>query len=336
MSPPTLRRRLTVAFVLSLAVALIAASPVLLTLAALAHALGRRKPLIAVRLLLAYCTREVTVVAAAGALWLLSGAGRWIETPRMQGLHWSLLRWYVRGFASRAMALLSIAIREDIGNDAAVALTGDEPVIVLSRHAGPGDTVFLIDRLLSRWSRTPSVVLRQAVALDPVISLLTARLPHGVIDSARGDDAERVIEHLAAGLRPGGALLLYPEGGNFTRERRRSALASLRRRGRQRAAAAAQQMDNVLPPRPSGVLAALRGAPRAPIIFVAHTGLGLAAYPREIYREMPIGRTLRLRIWLVPRGDVPEGDAGQVQWLNRMWQEIDDWVASQGQERAAG
>lgn len=336
MPPPTLRRRLTVALVLSLAVAVLAASPVLLAAAAVAHALGRRKPLIAVRLVLAYCLREIAVLGAAAALWLLSGGGALAQRPRVQSLHWSLLRWYVRGLARRALALLEIVIREDITQDAVHSLRGEDPVIVLSRHAGPGDTVLLIDRLLSHWERCPSVVLRQAVAMDPAIGLLTARLPHGVIDKSQGEDAERVIEDLAANLGARGALLLYPEGGNFSVQRRRSALASLRRRGRKRAAAAAQQMDNVLPPRPAGVLAALRGAPQASIVFVAHTGLGLAAYPRQIYREMPIARTLRLRVWLVAREDVPASDEGQVEWLNRRWQEIDDWVASQGLEAAAG
>jgi 1-acyl-sn-glycerol-3-phosphate acyltransferase len=326
MAPPRLRRRLTVALVLSLAVAVLAASPVLLLAAAMAHALGRRKPLIAVRLVVAYCLHEIAVLTGACALWLLSAGGACTGRPRIQRLHWSLLRWYVRGLARRALALLEIVIREDIADDAARWLRGEDPVIVLSRHAGPGDTVFLIDRLLSRWHRSPSVVL------DPAIGLLTSRLPHGVIDNAQGDDAERVIEALAANLGPGGALLLYPEGGNFTRERRRSAVASLRRRGRTRAAAAAQQMDNVLPPRPAGVLAALRGAPQAPIVFVAHTGLGLAAYPRQIYRELPIGRTLRFRVWLVARDDVPETEAGQIEWLNRRWKDIDEWVASQGLE----
>jgi hypothetical protein len=147
-----------------------------------------------------------------------------------------------------------------------------------------------------------------------------------VVDTRDPDGAEALIERLSARLRPWGALLLYPEGGNFTVERRRSALASLRRKGRHRAAAAAQQMENVLPPRPSGVLAALRGNPDATVVFVAHTGLGLAAYPRQIYRDMPIGRTLRFCLWRVDRDEVPATEEGQVAWLNGWWQRIDRWI----------
>ena len=56
-------------------------------------------------------------------------------------------------------------------------------------------------------------------------------------------------------------------------------------------AAQAEGMSHVLPPRPSGALAALRGNPGADVIFGAHSGLGLAAFPHEIWREMPLGKT---------------------------------------------
>jgi 1-acyl-sn-glycerol-3-phosphate acyltransferase len=203
---------------------------------------------------------------------------------------------------------------------------------VLSRHAGPGDTILLINRLARGCRRRPSVVLRASVALDPAIDLLTSRLPHAVIDSADGEDSEQAIENLARGLGPGGALLLYPEGGNFTVERRRSALAHLRRAGRARAASAASRMAHVLPPRPTGVHAALRGRPDAAVLFVAHTGLGLAAYPRQIYNELPIGGTLRTRWWRVDRDEIPATEEGVSAWLNRRWEEIDAWIDAQRTE----
>jgi len=326
LPPPAIRRPLTVALALSIALGLLAVSPVLLALAALARATGRRKPLIAVRLVLYYCVREVGVLGTSGALWLATVGGRLMHRGLFQRANWGLLRWYVHGIADRAVTLLQIEVVEHCPADISAVLADPAPVIVLSRHAGPGDTLFLIDRMLTHYRRRPSVVFRQAITLDPAIDLLASRLPHGVIDKAERDDAEALIEHLSARLRPRGALLLYPEGGNFTVERRRSALASLRRKGRHRAAAAAQQMENVLPPRPSGVLAALRGNPNATVLFVAHTGLGLAAYPRQIYREMPIGGTLRFCLWRVDRDDVPATEEGQVVWLNRWWQRIDRWI----------
>ncbi len=320
------RRPVTITLTLSLALGVLVLSPLLLALAALARALGHEKPLIAVRVVLAYCAHEVGALAAAAGLWLAAGAGRFTARPALQRRHWRLLQWYVHGIAESALSALDIDIREQSPPEVAARLADPAPVIVLSRHAGPGDTVFLIDRLLTSYDRRPSVVLRQAVALDPVIDLLTTRLPQGVIDKTNRDASEALIERLAGELRPGGALLLYPEGGNFTAERRHSALASLRRKGRHRAAATAERLDHLLPPRPTGVLAALRGNPEATVLFVAHTGLGIAAYPRQIYREMPIGGTLRFRLWRVERDEIPADEDGQVEWLNAWWQRIDDWI----------
>lgn len=329
MRPPAVRRRIAFALSLTLEIVILGWGPVLLGLAAIARAAGRPKPMVAVRSVLIYCARELGVLAAGGALWAL---GPIIGRSRGRRLHWRLQHWFVHGAAAQILEMLEIEVTEDASADAAGLLSGPEPALVLSRHAGPGDTVFLIDRLMEHYQRRPSVVLRQAVALDPAIGLLTRRLPHGVIDPSDPDGASALIERLAADLSPRGVLLIYPEGGNFTRERRRRAVNSLRRRGRRKAVAAARRMSNVLPPQPAGVLAALRGNPRAPVVFIAHTGLGLAAYPRQIYRELPVGGTMRFRTWMVSRDEVPETDEERVAWLNRWWLEIDRWVRSQRTE----
>jgi 1-acyl-sn-glycerol-3-phosphate acyltransferase len=329
LRPPAVRRRIAFALSLTVEIVLLGWAPLLLGLAAIAHAAGRPKPMIAVRAVLIYCARELGVLAGGGALWAL---GPIIGRPMRQRLHWRLQHWFVHGAAARILEMLEVEITEDSSAGAAALLAAPEPALVLSRHAGPGDTIFLIDRLMEHYRRRPSVVLRQEVALDPAIGLLTRRLPHGVIDPSDPDGSSALIERLAAGLRPRGVLLIYPEGGNFSRERRRRALSSLRRRGRHKAVATARRMSNVLPPQPAGVLAALRGNPRAPVVFIAHTGLGLAAYPRQIYRELPFGGTMRFRTWMVPRDEVPETDEERVAWLNGWWLEIDRWVRSQDTE----
>ena len=106
----------------------------------------------------------------------------------------------------------------------------------------------------------------------------------------------------------------------------RAALRRLWRKGRRRSAARAEQMSHVMPPQPGGALAALHARGDADVVFAAHTGLGLAAYPGQFWRDMPIGRTLHTRMWLVRSADVPvEGDA-QVDWLYDWWKRIDDWI----------
>jgi 1-acyl-sn-glycerol-3-phosphate acyltransferase len=324
------RRPVTITLWLVVAVAFVVLSPLLLGVAWIADKLARRpQPLIAVRLIVAYFASGIVALTACGVLWLFSGGGWLMQTRRFQLLHWRLLRWFARRIASIALSAFEIDVAPDSSPDAARALEDDAPVIVFSRHAGPGDTFLLLDQLLSHFHRRPSVVLKGTWALEPCVDLLAHRLPQALLESDDRDECIAVIAEVTAALGRRGALLLFPEGGNFTPERRRSALAKLRDKGRRRAAAEAEQMSNVLPPRPTGALAAIGANPDADVIFAGHTGLGLAAYPAELWRDMPIGRTLRTHMWLVPSSDVPADSDEQVAWLNDWWQRIDTWIEEQ-------
>jgi 1-acyl-sn-glycerol-3-phosphate acyltransferase len=173
------------------------------------------------------------------------------------------------------------------------------------------------------------VVFKESLAFDPSVDLLAHRLPQAMLDTSDREECEARIAELTAELGPRGTLLLFPEGGNFTPERRRSALRSLWRKGRRRSAERAEDMPHVLPPQPGGALAALRAGGDKDVVFAAHTGLGLAAYPVQFWRDMPIGRTLHTRMWLVPAADVPATDDERVNWLYDWWERIDDWIAEQ-------
>jgi 1-acyl-sn-glycerol-3-phosphate acyltransferase len=249
-----------------------------------------------------------------------------------QRLHYRLLRWVVHSFAGRWCALLEIDVAEGESPEATRALQAAGPLLFFSRHAGPGDTVVLIDLLLTRFDRLPSVVFKESIVIDPCVDLIGHRLPHAILNTAEPERCEARIEEVAMGLRDRGVLLLFPEGGNFTAERRRLAIGKLWRKGRRNEAQEAEGMTHVLPPRSTGVLAALRGNPDADVIFAAHTGLGLAAFPRELWRAAPIGRTLKTRMWLWPAADHPEGPEEQSAWIYNCWKQIDEWIEEQGKE----
>jgi 1-acyl-sn-glycerol-3-phosphate acyltransferase len=329
MPPASIRRPVTVTVWLVVSTVGVLTSPLLLGLGAIAGALtGRRQPLIVARLMLAYFTHELVVLVACGALWLATAGGRWIHTPRSQALHWRLLRWYFRGLAAAGRASLDIDVVSDASPEATNALESDQPLIVLSRHAGPGDTILIGDELTHRFRRRPSVVFKESIAIDPCVDLLAHRLPHAMLDTSDREECEARIAEITGELGPRGTLLLFPEGGNFTPERRRAALRRLWRKGRRHSARHAETMRHVLPPQPIGVLAALRARDDTDVIFSAHTGLGLAAYPRELWRDMPIGRTLHTRMWLVRSADIPSTSDEQVAWLYDWWKRIDEWVAA--------
>ena len=333
MPPKAIRRPVTVTVWLIVSALAVVASPLLLAVGALASRLtGRRQPLIAARLVLAYFSYELGGLIRCGALWLAACGGRLIGRPRFQRMHWKLLAWFIDGLARSGRSALDIDVQADPTADAAQALDSGRPALVFSRHAGPGDTIFVIDELISRYDRRPSVVFKEAIALDPCVDLLAHRLPHAMLDTSDREECEARIGQVTRALAPRGVLLLFPEGGNFTTSRRRSALARLRRKGRQQSAERAEQMPRVLPPQPTGSLAALAARGDADVIFAAHTGLGLSAYPGQWWRDMPIGRTLRTRMWLVPSDEVPRDPDDQVDWLYDWWKRIDEWIGSQGTE----
>ena len=86
-------------------------------------------------------------------------------------------------------------------------------------------------------------------------------------------------------------------------------------------------MVNVLPPKPGGVAAALAAAPHADVVFVAHTGLDHLNTVRDIWRELPVAKTLRLRWCFVPAADVPRDPDAEIRWLYDWWSDIDRWIA---------
>ncbi|MGH2858530.1 MAG: 1-acyl-sn-glycerol-3-phosphate acyltransferase [Solirubrobacteraceae bacterium] len=333
MPSALIRRPLTITAWVVASVLLLAFSPVLLGVAAVIGAItGRPLPTILARLLISYCAYELGTLIACGLLWVLALGGLMIERPRIQALHWALVRSCARAAARRCRRLLSIDVTREDSGAAVAALRSERPLLMLSRHAGPGDTVLLLDALMSEWDRRPSIVFKRALVIDPCIDLVAHRLPQAIVDAGDEAGAARRIEQLAGSLRPRGIIVLFPEGGNFSVERRRRAIRRLTRKGHRAAAARARQMRHVVAPHPSGVRAALAGNPDLPVVFAAHTGLGLAAQPGELWREPPLGRTLRTRMWLVTPQEVPSAEAELAEWLNDWWARIDRWIDAQQTE----
>lgn len=132
----------------------------------------------------------------------------------------------------------------------------------------------------------------------------------------------------ASGLAPRDALLIFPEGGNFTPERQRRAIRRLIRLRRPDEAARAAAMRHLMPPRPGGVLAALDAAPSADVVFVAHIGLDDMTTAGDIWRRIPLTGVVRARWWRIAAEDVPGDRDARVDWLYRQWERADAWISA--------
>jgi 1-acyl-sn-glycerol-3-phosphate acyltransferase len=204
------------------------------------------------------------------------------------------------------------------------------PVIVLSRHAGPGDSVLLVHQLLTVYDRRPRVVMNATLQLDPGLDVVANRLPNVFISRRKAGQGIFVaeIERLAGGLDSRGALVIFPEGGNWTPGRWRRGVQRLERRGRRDLAARAREMPNLLPPRAGGVIAAITACPEADVIFVAHAGLDRLVTIADVWRSLPVNQLVRAQWWRVAADQVPRtaGHDAQEKWLYDWWQRIDDWI----------
>lgn len=292
-------------------------SPALALLARmLGHLSGRPEPVAMVRLLLVYVTGELAVMLAPTR----SHERRLLQLTK-----------FLDDLVTSALGSLRVHVELDLDASAQAALARhDRPVMVFSRHAGAGDSVLLVHLLLAHFRREPGIVMKEILTLDPVVGMISRHLPCALIDGA--DDDPEEIHEVARELGLNGAMLLFPEGGNFTPERRAAAIAWLRRNGHPERAARAARLEHTIAPRPRGVIAALDGARGADVIFTAHTGLGRAASGLRILRELPRDTTVRIRAWHVPAGDLPTSQADRIEWLDEWWARLDSWVAAQGAE----
>lgn len=279
-----------------------------------------------------YLWIDLALVAACWALWLRQPTP-WRDEDRWRQRHAALLGWALRLLLRRAARLLQYEVRHD-----QVELpTGDVPLIVFARHAGPGDSFTLVQLLVSAYRRRPKVVLKKALQWDPGLDLVLTRLACYFLPSASGAGEDRTVavQNLARGLTADEALLIFPEGGNWTPRRHRRAVLRLMRAGRFGRARKAREESNVLPPRPGGALACLTACPEADVLVIAHCGLDTLVSPSDIWQALPLGgRPMRIAAWLYPAVEVPRAPDAALRWLEKQWTKVDDWVEGEQVPRA--
>lgn len=298
---------------------------------------------------LVYLTIEVVGIPLALLTWIASGFGRWMHTARFVDLHYRMLAAMLGvlfWFGSRYFSLTVDQRGPELPADDGDPTTDEHPLLVLSRHAGPGDSFLLVHELLSWEGRRPRIVLKHTLQLDPVIDLVLNRLPMSFVDPSvdgqRGSFA--AISALAETMEVRDALLIFPEGGNVTPTRRARAIERLRSSGRHEAAQRAERITHLMPPRPGGVLAALSANPDLEVVVVAHTGLDDLNSLADIWRDVPMAKTLHLHWDAVPSRTVPHDREGLSDWLLTRWELMDQWVAEHrgdppvcgGEDRAPG
>ena len=328
MPPRWVRRLVFGPLVVLLAVLLLTTLPVWLVIAvALSPFMpGHLRVPRLIWLAIVYVVWDAAALVALAVLWVAAGFGWQIRSPAFQRAHYVLTGVFLRVLFWIARWSLHLFV-DVVGTDPDTALPG-RPEIVVSRHAGPGDSFILIHALVNWFAREPRIVLKATLQWDPAVDVLLNRLPSRFITPGRpgASGLEQEVGALATGLDDNDAFVIFPEGGNFTPRRRVRAIARLRDRGLGDLAERAENLRNLLPPKPGGLLAAIDAAPDAGVIFVAHTGLDRMLTVADIWRELPMDKQLVMRFWSVPPEEVPAGEEARVAWLYDWWARIDAWI----------
>ena len=327
------RRLVTVPLALVLVAVALALLLLGLLTAPLTPVVGRRRRLLRFSgFLLLYLLADLAGVAAACWIWLrcLRPFRGPTDHERLQELSYALLARLLTLLHRAATRIFGLRIQVSPpvpapGRGGALST----PLLVLARHAGPGDSFLLIHALLCDAGLRPQVILKQFLRWDPCLDVLISRTPHVFVPSgASGQVTADAIGALGKAVGPGHAVVIFPEGGNFTELRRARAIAWLRRNGFQRRAARAQRQHHVLPPRMPGSMALLDGSAggAADVVFIAHTGLDRLDSLSRIWQGVPLRAPLVARWWRVPGADVPTGGAAREEWLTDQWSRVDAWI----------
>ncbi len=340
--PPKWVRRLVIApIVVALGLILLAVTPLALVIFLALIALVPRhvRTLRVIWLAFVYLIWDAAALIVLFVPWIASGFGWKLRSPTFQRVHYGVaaaalrVLFWVFGSSLRLTIATSGAEGEDEAADRGSIFASGTPLIVASRHAGPGDSFILSHFLLNRVHRMPRIVLAQKLQWDPAIDALLSRIPSRFIAPAGfgpkrtggGAAVEAEIGSLAHGMAGDDALVIFPEGGNLTDRRRRSRIDRLRGSGHEDMAERAEGFTHVMAPHPGGVHAAL-AASDADVVFVAHTGLEQLVTLGDMWHALPMDKRITMHAWRVPRSQIPAGHDEQAAWLFDSFARIDTWI----------
>ena len=278
----------------------------------------RRRHFIVVRLLFFgwfYFGFEILALLLIGAVYLRHRSG----DARSEALY-RLQAWWASLNLDMARRLLRLRIVVD---GAECAIPG--PSIFLVRHASILDTLLPCTYVQRPFRLRVRYVLKQELLFDPCIDIVGNALPNYFVDRTGSRSEELAgIRALSRDLGNDG-ILIFPEGTRFSPQKRAKALARLEAEGSPYRAAAGA-LSCTLPPKPGGVLTLLDALPDVDCVFFAHSGLERFAKIDNLLDGAVVGSTVRVKLWRVPRAEIPTDDAGRLAWLFERWSEVDSFV----------
>lgn len=272
----------------------------------------------------ALCITEFLGLTATFVLWVASGFGWRIRSPRFQRAHNRVFGWWLE--------LVTRALRFYVGFEFSLPVTEriDGPILTFARHAGPGDAFLLARTVIRDYRRQLRMLGTNKLLWDPFINHMMLRLPNVFLEPNPKNPRSQLVEvtRMCATMDDDSVVIIFPEGGNWTPGRWKRSIETLETLGHVEKAARATNMRHVLPPRTAAAAAALEARDDMTVVFVAHQGLEDLHSLGQIWRNVPLRRTVHATYWSVPGHDIPTDRVELTTWLYDQWARIDGWIES--------
>ena len=162
--------------------------PLVIPIAAFAsrYVPGKWRILRIVWFLFLYLLIEAAALTMLFSLWLISGFGLRIDSPGFIDAHYELMAWMLRRIVASAKFTFKLrVIREGSAPTTRGRRSGRRPIMVLSRHAGPGDSFLLMDELANGFKRQPRIVMKEFLQWDPMVDVMINRLPSAFVSGGK-------------------------------------------------------------------------------------------------------------------------------------------------------
>jgi len=70
------------------------------------------------------------------------------------------------------------------------------------------------------------------------------------------------------------------------------------------------------------------------VLIIGHVGFEPVASIKKLWDVLPLRQPVDLKIWRHDRSEVPDDDAGRLDWIYERWAVMDDWIDERLRARA--
>ena len=260
---------------------------------------------------------ETVGVICSALLWIV---GQSKNVPR----HYALQRWWADRLLRALKATCGFSVEvEDIDS------LKPGPVILLARHASLADSLVSAYVVTTLAHMNPRFVLKRELLADPCLDVVGQRLPNHFLDRQATDSTPELeaLQSLVTDIDASTVGIIFPEGTRANNKKRTRALEKIATNDPDRADRLSD-MRHLLPPRPAGAAAMLRGCTSADVVVAWHVGFeGLDTFGgilKAISSDMP---PIRFQLRRVRRDEIPDASIsngeGFTRWLDDEWMRMD-------------